>query len=163
MGRRVSAQLSRRAAREERKLTASPKATPVASSSAEQVDTMHCETPWMKVSEEHRHWLSDEAHEVIAAVCPMQLMTLYQYHRKRSAVCWRARGSSGVRYTPGGRSTLCRDHSREQGSRRRNDNVRAHHVVCISSRAATSVGWRERTESRSKSAKKAQGEKRPPE
>lgn len=64
-------------------LTASPKATPVASSSAEQVETMHCETPWMKVSEEHRHWLSDEAHEVIAAVCPMQLMTLYQHPQRR--------------------------------------------------------------------------------
>ena len=59
-----------------RELTASPKTTPVASSSAEQVETMHCETPWMKVSEEHRHWLSDEAHEVIAVVCPMQLITL---------------------------------------------------------------------------------------
>lgn len=68
-------------------LTASPKATPVASSSGEQVETMHCETPWMKVSEAHRHWLSDEAHEVIAAVCPIQLMTLYRCHRKRSAAC----------------------------------------------------------------------------
>ena len=74
----VSAQLCLKpcSRRLKRRLTASPKATPVASSSAEQVETMHCETPWMKVSEEHRHWLSDEAHEVIAAVCPMQLMTL---------------------------------------------------------------------------------------
>jgi hypothetical protein len=109
----------------------------------------------MKVLEEHRHWLSDEAHEVIAAVCPMQLMTLYQSPQRGQLFVGERKGGSGVRYTPGRRSTLSGDHSREQGRCGRNDNVRAHHV--IKARKQRVCVGRERQKAEAKARGKSRG------
>lgn len=108
-------------------LTISPNEIPVARSSAEQVETMQDETPWMNVCDEQRHWLSADAQEVIAALWPIQATTLLTgkqrgVRRSGAAGCMNTEKSNG----PGRRAVLSRDEVRDGSESRSNDDVRTH-------------------------------------